>query len=160
MQRDISKIVLSITILFLTRIPTVSQVRLDTAVLRKVVASEIDDSTKMVAHLSLGKYYVDNNNDSSIAHTQQAYLLALKLKSKKYEAQTLDVLGAALLRRGNVDEALGYLLKGLKLFESQQEKTFLIVSNRNIAAVYKSQNDTNIKRLLSVIQGRVRLIHF
>jgi two-component system NtrC family sensor kinase len=118
----------------------------DTVSMRKIISSTADDSSKMIAHLNLGKFLIDVNNDSSMAHAQKAYLLSLQVKSKNYEAQSLDFMGAVALRRGNTDQALEFLLEALKLFESFNDSTFLIVTNRNLGGVYKSQNDTTKAR--------------
>jgi tetratricopeptide (TPR) repeat protein len=119
-----------------------AQLPADTASMRKIISSTTDDSAKMIAHLNLGRFLIDINNDSSMAHAQKAYLLSLKVKSKSYEAQGLDFMGAVELRRGNADQALEFLLKALKLFESLNDSTYLIVTYRNLGGVYKSQNDT------------------
>jgi signal transduction histidine kinase len=123
-----------------------AQLLADTAVLRQIIISSSDDSSRMDAHLSFGRYYIDNNNDSSLFHAQKAYLLALKQKSVYYEAQCLDFMGAVLLRRGNTDQALDFLLRALKLFQTLKDSAYLIVTNRNIAGVYKSQSDVQRAR--------------
>ena len=92
-------------IVFFTGATTAAQILADTAVARRMLASS-DDSTKMDAHLSLAKFYIENNNDSSLLHAQQAYLLALRLRSQSYEAQCADFLGALLLRRGTLTRHL------------------------------------------------------
>jgi signal transduction histidine kinase len=118
----------------------------DTGILAQTIMSSSNDSLRMHAHLSLGRYYIDNNNDSSLIHAQKAYLLALKQKSVHYEAQCLDFMGAVLLRRGNTGQALAFLLQALKLFQSLKDSAYLIVTNRNIAGVYKSQSDVERAR--------------
>ena len=123
-----------------------AQLPADTVSMRKIISSTADDSSKMIAHLNLGRFLIDINNDSSMAHAQKAYLLSLQVKSKNYEAQSLDFMGAVALRRGNTDQVLEFLLEALKLFESFNDSTFLIVTNRNLGGVYKSQNDTTKAR--------------
>jgi two-component system NtrC family sensor kinase len=140
-QITIARNIINFILLF-TNFHAISQIR-DTTAARKVLATIADDSLKMMAHQTLGRFFIDINNDSSLIHAQQAYLLARKIQSKKYEAQGLDFLGAVLSRRGNADQALGYLLKGRDLFASLNDSTYLIVANRNIAGVYKSQHDTS-----------------
>ena len=138
-------ILLLILLLFFQQYLSAQQLA-DTAVLRRNIIFSSDDSLKMDAHLSFGRYYIDNNNDSSLFHAQKAYLLALKRKSVHYEAQCLDFMGAVLLRRGNTDQALYFLLRALKLFQGLKDSAYLIVTNRNIAGVYKSQSDVERAR--------------
>src|SRR5664279_5115433 len=99
------------------------------------------DSVRMSGFLDLGKFYIDINNDSSIWFARQAYQISLQLKDSFAEAQCLDFLGAVCLRMGNSDQAIEYLLKGKQIFEALGNSTFLIVANRNIGGVYKSQHD-------------------
>lgn len=123
-----------------------AQIRTDTIDAKKAIATSSDDSVKMAAHLGLGRYFIDINNDRSIANAQKAYLISLQIKSKNYEAQCLDFMGAVELRRGNTDLSLGYLLQALDLFQTQKDSTYLIVVNRNLGGVFKSQNDTTTAR--------------
>ena len=104
------------------------------------------DSLKMSGFLDLGKFYIDINNDSSIWYAEQAYQISIRIKDRFAEAQCLDFLGAVSLRMGNSDQALQYLLKGEKIFETIGNSTFQIVANRNIGGVYKSQRDFNMAR--------------
>ncbi|GEO07895.1 hypothetical protein SAE01_03910 [Segetibacter aerophilus] len=104
-------------------------------------ATSVSDSTTLISHLYLSKIFIDINNDSSISHARQAYQLALKLKSKSYQAQSLDLMGAVLLRRGNLDQSLDYLLQSNSILSSLNDIHFLKINNRNIAGVYKSLND-------------------
>ena len=140
-QKTAAKIVLLFGVVFFLLSSLTAQLVTDTLASRKLLASDADDSLKLVAHLDLAKFYIDNNNDSSIVHGQSAFLLAVKIKSKRYEAQSLSFLSSVLLQRGNVDQALDYALKALKLYQSLHDSTFLIVSYRNLGDVFISQND-------------------
>jgi signal transduction histidine kinase len=107
----------------------------------RAVTTNPDDSIKMVGFLDLGRYFLDLNNDSAIFYAHKARLLSVQIKSKDFEGQCYDFLGAVELNRGNFDQSIGYLQKAQKIFEDQGDSTGLIVNNVNIGRVYKSQHD-------------------
>ena len=104
-------------------------------------STHVSDSTRMLAFLHVAKFYIDINNDSSRVYARESKKLAQQLKLVHFEAQTNDFLGCLYPKMGNSAEGLDLLLKAKKTFLEVADSTFLIVVNRNLGSLYKTQSE-------------------
>ncbi|MFI5187893.1 MAG: tetratricopeptide repeat protein, partial [Chitinophagales bacterium] len=107
--------------------------------LKKVLNTNIADSTRIEILSQIGLLYLNTNLDSSMMYISQ--FNQVPSRSKKMEARGLNLMGDIYLRTGNASKALELLLKSLKIEETLQDPFGISMLYWNLGKVYQSQND-------------------
>ncbi len=101
--------------------------------------NEKHDTTKCEIYLQIGRYFVNENSDTTLYYYDQSLNFAIAHGLKKQEANTLRHIGIFYKNKGLYDSALNYQLKSLKISEELGNKKELAASNTNIGNVYYYQ---------------------
>jgi tetratricopeptide (TPR) repeat protein len=99
------------------------------------------DTIRIKAICLVAWNYVYTHPDSSAYLADEAYMLALKSKNKKWQYNALYITGASYWARGNYHEALNYYNKSLLLVKELGDKKGESNTLNNIGVLYQSQGD-------------------
>ena len=78
--------------------------------LKKLLATETNDSVKMYINRQLGMYYQEMNRMTALTHFEEMLKLAKKTKQKVWEAEALSRNGYVAILIQNYSAALKFLL--------------------------------------------------
>ncbi|HKR06669.1 MAG TPA: histidine kinase [Bacteroidia bacterium] len=128
---------------------------LDTCLLMQ---QQVNDKKGMVhAYCNMGNYYTAiGNSDSSILSFKKGYQLALEIKNKNLEANTLYALGFASAHKGSSNEALDYLYKSVKAYEDDGRPGDAYAALMYIGTIYSQTG--NYKKAISFYDKALDLV--
>lgn len=125
------------------------EIKKDT-ILKLVIAGWLDDYldlSRLPDIISLQKgletslAYLDRNLDSSYKYADYIYEHSKKIGNKKYEAESLNMLGRVFKNQGNSGKALELFLQALAIARSQNDSLNLSIVNRYIGNIFDSQSE-------------------
>src|SRR5438046_662206 len=96
--------------------------------LKKLISGAKDDTTSFNILTSVGLENLFSYPDTALVYSQDALLLAKKLKEPRKEAEALFLCGTALSVTGNYPLAIDYLLKGSHIEEQYKSLRITKVS--------------------------------
>jgi tetratricopeptide (TPR) repeat protein len=105
--------------------------------LKKILASNPDDTTRIKVLRQLGYHYWERNPDSSIYYSQLLITFGRKIKNEEAEAHGLTRMGRAFNNKGNFPKAMEYLLSALRKFEHIKDNYWIANSYNHIGNVNK-----------------------
>ncbi|MHB8260520.1 MAG: tetratricopeptide repeat protein [Bacteroidia bacterium] len=99
------------------------------------------DTNRLKAIHAIAWFYRSNNPDTAIVLAEKELQLAIKAKSKKYQASAYTIMCLSLKNKGNYPKALEYILKALPLFEEIGNKQGIGDCYSSIGTVYYYQSN-------------------
>jgi signal transduction histidine kinase len=123
---------------------------------RQTFEQTSNDTVRMHSSRQLSFYYQEFRRDSAYYFSEQALLLAQKLKSKLWEAEAYNQLGLAMTNLGNYPGALHILLQARTMAEDRKsEKNILLLEK-----ITKSGNPETARLLiLATIHHRLGILY-
>ncbi|MCX6269809.1 MAG: tetratricopeptide repeat protein [Bacteroidetes bacterium] len=109
--------------------------------LKRVLASETDDTNKVNTLLALSKQYYNSAPQEAINYSIRARNLAQQLNFQRGVAYSLKNIGIAYYMQSKYLETLDYWSQSLKVFETLGDKVGVANLLSNIGAVYFNQAD-------------------
>ena len=106
--------------------------------LKNKLATTIEDTTRVLALVSLGYY---SKHDTAFIVDEEALQLARKIKYKRGEGRALAQFANDFISVNNYPKGLQYSLQGLKVFEQIDDKNGIGSSYFNISRVYTARGD-------------------
>jgi len=102
-----------------------------------------DNSEKVKSLLKISKFHWKNDFARSMDYSQQALVIATKMKESSLIAASHHMLGGTLLLMGDLDKGLQQYLKSLKLYEELKDPDKIIETIQSIGVLYGNLQDYN-----------------
>jgi tetratricopeptide (TPR) repeat protein len=118
--------------------------------LKKLLHTEISDTTRVMLLTVLARHYWYSNPDTSIILVQQGMVLARQKGFVKGEARCLNSLGVIFLATGDYPKSLEYFLQTLKKYESIHDPVGIMKTIGNTASVYSEMGDFQMAMSLAM----------
>ncbi len=101
------------------------------------------DEEKVEIFFALSWSYKFSNPQLAYQYGLEAYSISKSLNDTKLEAVSLNRMGAAKIKSGDLSEALKHLLDGVKICETNNYYKILVATLRHIGAVYEAQGNNS-----------------
>jgi two-component system, NtrC family, sensor kinase len=127
------KIFITTCMLFLLTVYAKSQSLQGSDSLRQAVITAANDSVRMEMLNDLYSYYIENNRDSALYFTEQAMVLAKKLKQPLWEARFLLNKAYIFQKEGNLPLVFKLINESLAITQDEKsEKNFYVPVNERV----------------------------
>jgi signal transduction histidine kinase len=109
--------------------------------LKRVLQTNVPDTTRLKILNTISFSYLESNLDSSVIYAEQAYQISSSIKLKEFQFLGLERMGSILWRRGDAERSIELFLQAVKIEEELKDSFRISILYFDLGNAYHSESD-------------------